>query len=157
MSNILLTRIDDRLIHGQVVSQWCTELKPDWMLVVNDEVAGDEMQQELMNMAAPAYAQTRYVTVDEAIYTLAKADEDQKIMILVANPEDTLKLIEGGIPIKKVNIGNMDMKEGKHLIAPGVAVNEEDLNAFHQMEKDGVELEIKKVPGMKAESLDVLK
>ncbi|WP_304648673.1 PTS sugar transporter subunit IIB, partial [uncultured Dubosiella sp.] len=83
MSNILLTRIDDRLIHGQVVSQWCTELKPDWMLVVNDEVAGDEMQQELMNMAAPAYAQTRYVTVDEAIYTLAKADEDQKIMILV--------------------------------------------------------------------------
>ncbi|WP_304648570.1 PTS sugar transporter subunit IIB, partial [uncultured Dubosiella sp.] len=75
----------------------------------------------------------------------------------VANPEDTLKLIEGGIPIKKVNIGNMDMKEGKHLIAPGVAVNEEDLNAFRQMEKDGVELEIKKVPGMKAESLDVLK
>ena len=126
-------------------------------LVVNDEVAGDEMQQELMNMAAPAYAQTRYVTVDEAIYTLAKADEDQKIMILVANPEDTLKLIEGGIPIKKVNIGNMDMKEGKHLVAPGVAVNEEDLNAFRQMEKDGVELEIKKVPGMKAESLDVLK
>ena len=42
MSNILLTRIDDRLIHGQVVSQWCTELKPDWMLVGNQKSAGHE-------------------------------------------------------------------------------------------------------------------
>lgn len=87
MSNILLTRIDDRLIHGQVVSQWCNELKPDWMLVVNDAVAKDEGEQELMNMVAPAYAQTRYLTVEEAIYTLNHADEDQKIMILVANPK----------------------------------------------------------------------
>lgn len=157
MSNILLTRIDDRLIHGQVVSQWCNELKPDWMLVVNDAVAKDEGEQELMNMVAPAYAQTRYLTVEEAIYTLNHADEDQKIMILVANPEDALQLIEGGVPIKKVNIGNMDMKEGKHIVAPGVAVDDKDLEAFKKMEDRGIELEIKKVPGMKAESLEVLK
>lgn len=157
MSNILLTRIDDRLIHGQVVSQWCNELKPDWMLVVNDAVAKDEGEQELMNMVAPAYAQTRYLTTEEAIYTLNHADEDQKIMILVANPEDALQLIEGGVSIKKVNIGNMDMKEGKHIVASGVAVDDKDLDAFKKMEDCGVELEIKKVPGMKAESLEVLK
>ncbi|GJM58350.1 PTS sugar transporter subunit IIB [uncultured Dubosiella sp.] len=157
MSNILLTRIDDRLIHGQVVSQWCKELKPNWILVVNDAVAGDETQQELMNMVAPANAVTRYLTVDEAAYTLDKIDDDQKVMILAAGPEDVLKLVEENIPIKKVNIGNMDMKEGKHEVAPDIAVDDKDLDAFRKMAEHGIELEIQKVPGMKSESLDVLK
>lgn len=58
MPNIVLTRIDNRLIHGQVATQWCGSVGANLLLVANDEVAKDKLRQGLMNMAAPGYAQT---------------------------------------------------------------------------------------------------
>lgn len=60
MPDIVLTRIDARLIHGQVATQWCGSVGANLLLVANDDVAVNEMRQGLMNMAAPAYAQTRF-------------------------------------------------------------------------------------------------
>ena len=119
MPNILLTRIDNRLIHGQVATQWSSYLGANLLLVANDKVAGDPMRQGLMDMAAPAGAQT---------------------------PQDVLKLVEGGVPIKKVNIGNMHMAEGKRQVAGVVAVDDADVAAFKKLQELGVELEIQKVP-----------
>ena len=59
MPDIRLTRIDNRLIHGQVATQWCGVVGANLLLVANDAVAAYEFRQGLMNMAAPAYAQTR--------------------------------------------------------------------------------------------------
>ena len=56
MPNIVLTRIDNRLVHGQVATQWCGAIGANLILVANDEVAGNSLRQGLMNMAAPAYA-----------------------------------------------------------------------------------------------------
>ena len=67
-----------------------------------------------------------------------------------------LKLVEGGVPIKKVNIGNMHMAEGKRQVATSVAVNDEDVAAFKKLMDLGVELEIKRVPDTPAESIDKL-
>ena len=62
MPDIRLTRIDNRLIHGQVATQWCGVVGANLLLVANDAVAKDEFRQGLMNMAAPSYAQTRFFT-----------------------------------------------------------------------------------------------
>lgn len=64
---VLTTRIDNRLIHGQVATQWCGVVGANLLLVANDAVAGDEFRQGLMNMAAPAYAQTRYFSIEKTI------------------------------------------------------------------------------------------
>ena len=109
-----------------------------------------------MDMAAPSYAQTRYWTIEKTINTIHKAADRQMIFIICDNPHDVLKLVEGGVPIKKVNIGNMHMAEGKRQVATSVAVNDEDVAAFKKLMDLGVELEIKRVPDTPAESIDKL-
>ena len=146
MPNILLTRIDNRLIHGQVATQWSSYLGANLLLVANDKVAGDPMRQGLMDMAAPAGAQTRYFTIEKTINIIGKAADRQLIFIICENPQDVLKLVEGGVPIKKVNIGNMHMAEGKRQVAGVVAVDDADVAAFRRLQELGVELEIQKVP-----------
>ena len=105
--NILLTRIDNRLIHGQVATQWNGTLGANLILVANNKVAGDKTRQGLMDMAAPAGVQTRYFTLEKTIEIIHKAAPRQKIFIICENPEDVLTLVRGGVPIKKLNIGNM--------------------------------------------------
>ncbi|MDH6366496.1 MULTISPECIES: PTS N-acetylgalactosamine transporter subunit IIB [unclassified Breznakia] len=153
MPNIVLTRIDNRLIHGQVATQWAGVVGANLLLVANDAVAADEFRQGLMDMAAPAYAQTRYFTIQKTIDVIGKASDAQKIAIICETPQDVLKLVEGGVPIKKVNIGNMHMADGKRQVATSVAVDDADVAAFKKMQELGVELEIRRVPDIAAEDL----
>ncbi|MEG0176818.1 PTS N-acetylgalactosamine transporter subunit IIB [Anaerorhabdus sp.] len=146
MPNIVLTRIDNRLIHGQVATQWCGSIGANLILVANDDVAGNTFRQGLMDMAAPSYAQTRYWTLQKTIDTIQKASDAQKIFIVCESPKDVLTLVEGGVPIKKLNIGNMHMADGKRQVATTVAVDDADVAAFKKLQELGVELEIRKVP-----------
>lgn len=156
MPDIVLTRIDNRLIHGQVATQWCGSIGANLILVANDSVAANTLRQGLMDMAAPSYAQTRYWTLEKTISTIHKASPSQHIFLVCENPEDVLKLVEGGVPIKKVNIGNMHMAEGKRQVATTVAVNDADVAAFKKLRELGVELEIRKVPQEHAEDIEKL-
>lgn len=154
MPNIVLTRIDNRLIHGQVATQWASSVKGNLILVANDNVAGDEFRQGLMDMAAPSFCETRYFTLDKTINIIHKASPDQKIIIICESPTDVLKLVEGGVPIETVNIGNMHMAEGKRQVATVVAVDDVDVAAFKKLMDLGVKLEIRKVPSESAEDVN---
>lgn len=156
MPNILLTRIDNRLIHGQVATMWSGVLGANLLLVANDSVATDEFRQGLMNMAAPSYAQTRYFSIEKTCQIIGKASDAQKIFIICETPQDVLRLVEGGVPIKKCNIGNMHMADGKRQVATTVAVDDADVAAFKKLQELGVELEIKRVPDTAAEPVEKL-
>lgn len=156
MANIILTRIDNRLIHGQVATQWSGNLGVNLLLVANDEVSTNPMRQGLMDMAAPNYATTRYWSIQKTIDTIHKASDKQKIFIICENPQDVLKLVEGGVPIKKLNIGNMHMAEGKRQVAGSVAVDDADVAAFRKLQELGVELEIRRVPQESTEKISKL-
>lgn len=109
-----------------------------------------------MNMAAPAYAQTRFFTIEKTCAIIGKASPAQKIAIICENPQDVLRLVEGGVPITKLNIGNMHMAEGKRQVATSVAVDDDDVACFKKLQELGVELEIKRVPDTPAESIEKL-
>ena len=156
MANIILTRIDNRLIHGQVATQWSGNLGVNLLLVANDAVASNKMRQGLMDMAAPNYATTRYWTLEKTIDTIHKASDRQKIFVICETPQDVLTLVEGGVPIKKVNIGNMHMSKGKRTVAGSVAVDDADIDAFQKLKDLGVELEIRRVPQESAENINKL-
>ncbi|GAB2026080.1 PTS N-acetylgalactosamine transporter subunit IIB [Lactovum odontotermitis] len=156
MPHILLTRIDNRLIHGQVATQWTSSIGANLLLVANDEVAGNKMRQGLMDMAAPTGVATRYFTLQKTIDIIGKANDKQLIFIICENPEDVLKLVKGGVPIKKVNIGNMHMAEGKRQVATSVAVDDADVAAFKELQDLGVELQIQRVPSIPAEDVSKL-
>ena len=109
-----------------------------------------------MDMAAPNGVDTRYWTIQKTIDTIHTAADRQKIFIIIESPEDALRLVEGGVPIKKVNVGNMHMSEGKRQVAGVVAVDDNDINAFKALREHGIELEIRKVPTEATESVEKL-
>ncbi|EKF51250.1 PTS N-acetylgalactosamine transporter subunit IIB [Lactococcus garvieae] len=156
MPNILLTRIDNRLIHGQVATQWNSYVGSNLLLVANDNVASNPQRQSLMDMAAPTGVATRYFSLQKTIDVISKAADRQLIFIICETPKDVLRLVEGGVPIKKVNIGNMHMSEGKRQVATVIAVDDEDVAAFKKLKELGVELEIQRVPTTAIEPLDKL-
>ena len=153
MPNILLTRIDNRLIHGQVGVTWVNHLGANLIVVVNDEVAGDEVQQSLMDMVVPDVIGTRYFTVQKTIDVIHMASDDQLIFLVCRTPQEVLKLVEGGVSIKKVNIGNMHFSEGKEQVTSTVSLDESDKDAFRKLHTLGVELEIRRVPDEKSENM----
>lgn len=143
---IVLTRIDNRLIHGQVAVSWCSEVGANLIVVVDDAVQKDKTQQMLLDMAAPYGVSTRYFGVEEAVKKLPQAGPNQKIFLVVRDVEVIVKLVEGGIPVKKVNVGNMHFKEGKKQISSSVSVDEEDINAFKKLNELGIKCEARRVP-----------
>ena len=102
--NIVMTRIDERLLHGQG-QLWLRYIGANTILVVNDEVAKDNIQQSLMKMIISKEIAVRFFTVQKTIDIISKASPKQKIFIIVKDCKDALKLIEGGVPIKEINIG----------------------------------------------------
>lgn len=154
--HILLTRIDNRLIHGQVTTQWNGSVAFNLILVANDEVANNQMRQGLMDMAAPAGVQTRYFSLQKTIDVIHKASDKQKIFLICETPQDVLTLVEGGVPITKVNIGNMHMADGKRQVATTVAVDDDDVETFRKLLDKGVELSIQRVPSTPVEDTNKL-
>ena len=146
MPDILLTRVDNRLIHGQVGMTWANHLGANLIIVANDEVAEDEVQQNLMDMAVSSAAETRYFTLQETIEKIHFAGDWQHIFLVVKTPQDALKLIENDVPITVLNIGNMQFKEGKKQVSSTISVDESDRQTFRRLLDLGVKIELRKVP-----------
>jgi PTS system N-acetylgalactosamine-specific IIB component len=110
-----------------------------------------------MDMAAPQGVATRYFSFRRPFDVIHKAAARQHIFLIVENPEDALRLVKGGVPIKKLNIGNMHMSEGKRQVANLLfAVNDEDVQAFRDLQAAGVELFIQRVPSTPKENVEKL-
>ncbi|MDG6881857.1 Fructose-specific phosphotransferase enzyme IIB component [Phocoenobacter uteri] len=145
---ILLTRIDNRLIHGQVGMTWVMTLQANLVVVVDDNVAEDPLQQTLMSsVLQTSGAGVRFFSVQKMIDVIHKASDRQKIFIVVPNPEVAWKLVEGGVPIEEINIGNMHFSKGKTQLSKKVYVDENDLDYLHKIRDYGVKLYIQDVPG----------
>ncbi|GAA0591500.1 PTS N-acetylgalactosamine transporter subunit IIB [Virgibacillus siamensis] len=151
--NLLLTRIDNRLIHGQVGVTWVNHLGANLVVVANDKVAEDEVQQNLMDMVLPDVIQTRYFTLQKTIDIIHKAAPRQKIFIVVRDVHDALVLKEGGVPIDHINVGNMHFEEGKKQISSTVSVDDKDIAAFKRLDELGVELDLRRVPEERGQNI----
>ncbi|CNL37711.1 PTS mannose transporter subunit IIAB [Yersinia aldovae] len=141
-----LARIDDRLIHGQVATRWTKETNVSRIIVVSDEVAADKMRSTLLKQVAPPGVTAHVVDVEKAIrvYNNPKYAKD-RVMLLFTNPSDVVRMVEGGVDIKSVNIGGMAFRQGKTQVNNAVSVDETDIAAFNKLNARGIELEVRKV------------
>ena len=136
--NILLTRIDNRLIHGQVGMTWTNWLGANLVLVADDEIAADPVQQNLMEMAIAGNVGARFFTLQKTIDVIHKAAPSQKIFLVVRTPQNALTLIKGGVPIKEINVGNLHFAEGKKQVSKVISVTEDDIQTFRELEALGI-------------------
>lgn len=147
MPNILLTRIDNRLVHGQVGVTWVSSVGANLLVVADDAVSKDTLQQQLMGITAKSSGiDIRFFSIQKTIDIIHKASSKQKIFLIVRTPQDVVRLLEGNVPITKVNVGNMHFSERKRKISSKVYVDDHDLEQFKKIKEFGVELYIQDVP-----------
>ncbi|WP_339060431.1 PTS galactosamine transporter subunit IIB [Tepidibacillus marianensis] len=153
--NILLARIDNRLVHGQVGVTWTITLGANLLIVVDNEVAKEPLQQQLMAVTAESSGVgIRFFTVEHTINIIHKAAPSQKIFIVCRTPEEIKKLINGGVPIKDVNVGNMHFSQGKRQISKKVYVDDKDLETLRYIKSTGTNVFIQDVPGDIKENIE---
>lgn len=141
MKGIIHIRIDDRLIHGQVAMFWTNELSATRIMVINDEVANNNMQKSLLRMAAPANVATSIITKDKAVENISNNKYDgQRVFIVVKSPVDILYLVNHGLDIKSLNVGNMSGREHTTSIRQNINVTEEEMHAFKELLDKGIEI-----------------
>lgn len=150
MPNILLTRIDNRLIYGQVGVTWVRSLGANLIVVANDDVSKDPLQQKLMSITADnSGAGTRFFSLEKTIEIIHKASASQKIFLVVRDIQDTRKLIEGGVPIMELNLGNLHFSEGKKEFSKKVYLDEQDIIDLDFIKSKGVKIYAQNVPNDK--------
>ncbi len=144
----VLARIDSRLLHGQVATAWSKAVKPTRIIVVSDDVAKDELRKKLIQQAAPPGVKAHTVPISQMI-KLAKDDKHfggQRALLLFENPEDLLRAVEGGVPIKTVNVGSMAHSPGKVQPNKVLAFSQRDIDTFNKLKKAGLDFDVRKVP-----------
>lgn len=147
MKGIIHIRIDDRLIHGQVATRWSTGLGVSRIMVANDEVAADEMQKGILRMVAPPGISTSIISKEKAATNILNEKyATQKVLMVLKNPMDALDLMDKGLEIKEINVGNMAKRDGTVQIKKSISVTEEEYKAFKELMNRGVKLTARMVP-----------
>lgn len=130
--NIIMTRVDERLIHGQG-QLWIKSLNCNTVIVANDAVAGDHIQQTLMKTVVPSSIAMRFYSVQKVIDIIHKANPAQVIFIVVKDLKDAYALVKGGVPITELNIGNIHNAEGKEQVTRSIFLGEEDKQLIREL------------------------
>jgi len=144
---LALIRIDDRLIHGQVVEGWLPALRVARVIVVCDAAASDEMQRQLMRLALPESVMLEVLPVSEACAAVqAAAAAPEAALVLAPGPAEVLALLEGGVELKSVNVGGLHHQAGHVRIGRAIFLSEADQTALRAISRRGMRLEGRAVP-----------
>ena len=156
----VLARIDSRLLHGQIATAWTKTVLPSRIIVVSDAVAKDELRKKLIQQAAPPGVKAHVVPINQMI-KLSKNDQyfgGQRALLLFENPQDVLRAVEGGVPLKTINIGSMAHSIGKVQPNKVLAFNQEDIDTFNKLKQAGLDFDVRKVPNdSKGNMAEILK
>ena len=155
--DIAAVRIDTRLLHGQVATAWTKQIAPNRIIVVSDGVAHDELRKTMIEQAAPPGVPANVVPISKMV-EVAKDPRfgATKAFLLFETPQDLLRCIEGGVDIKKVNIGSMAHSVGKVVVTNAIAMGEDDVKTLEELKAKGVEFEARKVPSDSSEDIDAM-
>ena len=143
---IVLARVDTRLLHGQVATNWAKSTNPDRIIVVSDSVAKDELRKKLIEQAAPPGVKAHTIPLDKLI----EVSKDTrfggtKALLLFENPQDALYVIEKGVDIKELNIGSMAHSVGKVLVNNAISMDQKDVDTYKKLNNLGVKFDVRKV------------
>ena len=145
--SVELVRIDDRLVHGQVVEGWLKAMKITHVVVSSDAVAADETQKALYCLAIPYGTSLECLTLSEtAAAWNSKSWREGRVLVLVSGPHDVQTLVQKGVPIRSVNVGGMHFKEGRLQMLKAVSLDDHDVSVFKTLASKNIVLEARPLP-----------
>lgn len=153
----VFSRVDTRLLHGQVATGWTKAMNPDRIIVVSDNVSKDKLRKSMIQQAAPSGVHANTVPIKK-MEEVAKDPRfgATKAMLLFETPEDALEAIKGGVDLKELNIGSMAYTEGKVNVNKVLAMDQKDVDTLKELQEMGIKLDVRKVPSDSAENIDSL-
>jgi PTS system mannose-specific IIB component len=151
IANFGLVRIDDRLIHGQVIAVWCNHQRFDRIIIVDDTVAADSFMQEVLRLAAPPGIDVAALSVADAAEALSGAGSDpETMMLLFKNPRTVAQLFEAGVRFTALNVGGMGSGPGRRNVFKNISMSDQDLSILKDLQSKGVQITLLTVPGEKS-------
>lgn len=150
---IIASRIDGRLIHGQVANLWGMKLGITRFMVIDDEVAQNDVEKQRLKLATPAGIRLSVLPVEKAATNIKNGKYDsQRLMIVARKPDRFLRLLDYGVDFGTLNVGNMSQSDDTRSITNSINVTDEDVRVFEELDAKGVDIVSQMVPNNKAEA-----
>jgi PTS system mannose-specific IIB component len=146
---VLWFRIDNRLVHGQVIEAWLPHLRARTLVVANDDLAANELRQTIMGLAIPKNITFICCSVAETTITLdqlAASDVSGHILVLFASCADARHAHQSGAPFSIINLGNLHYGPGKQQVCEHIALGPEDRHCLQYFKDHGVTLDFRCLP-----------
>ena len=153
MRNIVLLRIDDRLLHGQVVVSWIPRLNVNEVLVIDDEYAKDEFMKEIIKNSGPENISVYVLTAEDSIPFIKEGSERNRVLVLSRNIENAVRLSKS-VKIESVNIGGLGAAPGRKRYYNSIHLSENELDILKSIAKNNIRVEVKMLPNEKSILID---
>lgn len=145
---IIATRIDGRLIHGQVANLWSTKLNITRIMVVDNDIVDNDLEKAALKLATPPGVKLSILNVEKAANNiLAGKYDSQRLLIVARKPDRFLGLLEAGVEFSELNVGNMSQSDETRAVTRSVNVVDKDIADFDAIAAKGVKLIAQMVPG----------
>lgn len=148
MQNLVLTRVDDRLIHGQVMTAWIKNCQANQVVIVDDGVARDEYMIEVLEMAIPEEIAIGIFTKEEGVQFFSQG-LDEPTILLVKGPQVLNYLKDHGIDIEEVDVGGMGARSDRSVLYKNISTSPEENAEFRKLIENGVHVYIQVMPNHK--------
>ena len=147
---ITLSRIDDRLIHGQMVTKWLKVADANCCIVIDDGTAKDKFASQMCKMVAPRGVEVEVLNAQDAIKMIKdrkiETAADSHVVLLFKGPEAIENLVDGGVSIKKVILGGMGSAPGRKKFWKTIYVSEDDKECMKRLINKGVDIVCQLIP-----------
>ena len=153
MKNNVFIRIDDRLLHGQVVVSWIPYLKANEVVIADDEYANDEFMCKLIKSSEPEGVLVHVKTIDETAAFLKEEDKGNNILILLRTIEG-IKRLSDNVKVSYINIGGVGAAEGRKRYYNSIHLSDDELDIIKELVNKNIKVEIRMLPKDKAVELN---
>lgn len=157
MAEIVLCRIDSRLIHGQVMTKWVNQSQANKIVVVSDSLAADEFMLEIYLMAAPAGVKVECYSRAEAV---RRWTEEQfgagRVLLLLPDLESMKDVYEGGIQVTDIQVGGLGGSPGRKVVFQNITLDDKDVDILKALQEKGVKIIFQTIPEDVPQSLEAI-
>lgn len=144
---LVLTRIDNRLIHGQVLEAWVPFVKANCIVVANDDIAGNHLKKMMMQVSVPSQMRVEIGTVAESVALLKSSELDHcRVLLLFGTTSDAVSAYHQGLDYARLNLGNLQADKGKARLSCTLFLNSTDLDDLELLDQAGIKITSRCVP-----------
>lgn len=146
MTRIRMARIDDRLMHGQIIIKWLSTEKYNKVIIVDDETASDPVLESVLRFIFPKDIRLEIFSIQCGIEAIKTQKPEDNVILLAKNLLVLYKMYQKGVKFQTINIGRIPAGADKKMLQPNVYLSNEDIKIIRSFQKEEIPIIIQMVP-----------